>query len=354
MNFAAGPTGLPEEVLRQAQDELLNWRGLGMSLMEISHRSDEFRALIQEVCGDLRSLLRIPEGYHIFATQGGARLQFAMLPMNFMDSQESVAEYLVTGFWGSLAAKEAELHGRVSTLSLGDPRSHFDVSRLDPSLLNQEARYVHITSNETIDGVQWHQAPEVGSIPLVADMSSDICSRPIDLNPFALIYACAQKTLGIAGVTFVIIRDDLVSKARRDLPTMLRYDQHVAHDSVLNTSPTYPIYMSGLILKWMLREGGLEHFAKINEQKASLLYRAIDASDLYENSVPSGSRSLMNVPFTLQDESKTKLFLEKAYQAGFRGIKGHRMKGGIRVSLYNAVTLEMVERLVEFMHDFER
>ena len=183
-------------------------------------------------------------------------------------------------------------------------------------------------------------------------MSSDICSRLIDLNPFALIYACAQKTLGIAGVTLSLFDDGVESSPR--FTTMLRYDQHVAHDSVLNTSPTYPIYMSGLILKWMLREGGLEHFAKINEQKASLLYRAIDASDLYENSVPSGSRSLMNVPFTLQDESKTKLFLEKAYQAGFRGIKGHRMKGGIRVSLYNAVTLEMVERLVEFMHDFER
>jgi phosphoserine aminotransferase len=352
-NFSAGPGCLPVEVLEEAQRELLNCGGAGMSVLEMSHRSKPFDAIIKQAEADLRELMAIPEGYRALFLQGGASLQFSMVPMNLLPKDGS-ADYIVTGAWSQAAVKEAKKVGNVHIAATTESENFSRIPRQEELQLDPNAAYVHFTSNNTIFGTEFATEPEVGSVPLVCDASSDILSRTIDVSKYALIYAGAQKNMGPAGVTFVVIREDMLARRPDGLPTMLDYSVHSAKDSLYNTPPCFAIYMVGLVAKWLKSLGGVAEMERINKAKAAHLYDAIDASSFYRGTAEKASRSLMNVCFRLPDEELEKKFVSEANAVGLNGLKGHRSVGGIRASIYNAFPTEGVRALVDFMKEFER
>ncbi|HKG61994.1 MAG TPA: 3-phosphoserine/phosphohydroxythreonine transaminase [Pyrinomonadaceae bacterium] len=352
-NFSAGPAVLPVPVLEEAQRDMLSLPGVGMSVMEISHRSKTFDEIINRTEASLRDLLKIPSNYQILFLQGGASLQFSMVPMNFLPADGS-ADYVITGSWGKKALKEAKKAGAVNVAATMADGGFTRVPSRDEMSLSPHAAYVHITSNETIEGVQWKREPNVGDVPLVVDSSSDILSRELDVNKYALIYAGAQKNMGPSGVTLVIVRDDLLQRIPENLPTMLDYGIHVQNKSLYNTPNTWGIYIMDLVCKWLQDQGGLAGMEKQNDDKAQLLYDAIDATDFYRGHADIDCRSTMNVTFRLPAEELEKKFTAEATAQGLDGLKGHRSVGGIRASIYNAFPRAGVEVLVSFMKDFER
>lgn len=352
-NFSAGPAVLPQAVLEQARDEMLDWHGVGMSVMELSHRSPEFAQIISEAEADLRELLQVPSNYKILFLQGGAHSQFTMVPFNLLRGKEK-ADYLDTGVWAKKAIDEAARFCQVNVVASASDRNYTYVPRQSTWRLDPQAAYVHYTSNETIGGVEVFWTPETGSVPLVADMSSHMLSRPIDVSRYGLIYAGAQKNVGPAGLTLVIIRDDLLGQAMDGTPTMFNYQTHADRGSMYNTPPTYAIYMAGLVFKWLKAHGGLQAMEERNLRKSGMLYDYIDASDFYHSPVAVEDRSRMNIPFTLRDSSLDQTFLQQAQARGLLQLKGHKLVGGMRASLYNAMPLEGVQSLVQFMQEFER
>jgi len=350
-NFSAGPAALPEPVLRQAQGEMLEWDKARASVMEISHRGKDFIALAEESERDLRQLLQIPQNYKVLFLQGGATQHFAQIPMNFA-RRDQTADYVVTGAWGEKAAKEAKPLTQVRIAASGEAGKFTSIPPRAAWDLDAHAAYVHYTPNETIHGVEFHDVPEVGNVPLVADMSSNILSRPLDVSKFGVIYAGAQKNIGASGLVVLIVREDLLARCPKDIPKIFNYAEHAANDSMLNTPNTYGWYLASLVFKWLLAEGGLAAIGARNQAKAELLYGYIDSSDFYKNPVEKSVRSRMNVPFTLPREELDAQFLKGAEAAGLMALKGHRAVGGMRASLYNAMPLEGVQALVDFMKDF--
>lgn len=352
-NFSAGPAVLPVPVLEQARDEMLSLPGTGMSVMEISHRSKTFDDIIGGAEQGLRELMGIPENYHVLFLQGGASLQFSMVPINLLPKEGS-ADYVVTGSWGKKAVKEAKRVGNVNVAATTADGGFKNIPPQDQLKLDPAAAYVHITTNETIEGVEWFHEPEVGDVPLVADASSDILSHPVPVEKYALIYAGAQKNMGPSGVTVVIIRDDLLSRVPDDLHTMLDYRTHVENKSLYNTPNTWGIYILNLVCQWLKDRGGLDAMGHANEAKAKLLYDVIDAGGFYRGHADLEARSIMNVTFRLPSEDLEKQFAKEATAAGLDGLKGHRSVGGIRASIYNAFPREGVEALAAFMKEFEK
>ncbi len=350
-NFSAGPAALPEAVLKQAQEELLDWHGTGMSVMEMSHRGKAFMRIAEEAEADLRELMEIPDDYKVLFLQGGASTQFAMVPLNLM-GRTGRADYINTGSWSKKAIAEGGRYGEVKVIA--DTAADFTVPDADSLEISPDAAYLHYTPNETIQGVEFPYVPESGEVPLVADMSSTILSRPIEVSKFGVIYAGAQKNVGPAGLTLVIVREDLIGHAPESCPAMLNYKTHADAGSMYNTPPTFAWYLAGLVFKWLKEQGGLEVMAVINERKAEALYAAIDESDFYHNPVDPKCRSWMNVPFTLANPELDSLFLEEASKAGLETLKGHRSVGGMRASIYNAMPEEGVQALIDFMKEFER
>ncbi len=351
-NFSPGPATLPTEVLEQAREELLDWRGNGTSVMELSHRSKAFYACAEQAEADLRELLAIPANYRVLFMQGGATAQFAIVPLN-LAPPEATADYVNTGHWSRKALGEAQRYCRVNVVADAADSRYCDVPPQRDWRLTPGAAYVHYTPNETIGGVEFPFVPEV-TAPLVADMSSTILSRPLEVSRYALIYAGAQKNIGPAGLCVVIVREDLLDRARSVTPAVFNYGLVADDNSMLNTPPTFAWYMAGLVFKWIKRNGGLTGMAERNRAKAERLYRAIDGSGYYRNMVAPACRSWMNVPFTLPRSELDSVFVEEAAQAGLLNLKGHRVAGGIRASLYNAMPPEGVEALVAFMDDFAR
>lgn len=352
-NFSAGPAGLPDEVLAQAQQELLDWHGKGLSIMEMSHRSKEFVSVAETAEQDLRDLMGIGANYKVLFLQGGATSQFSMIPINLLRGKNS-ADYINTGIWSKKAIKEASRYCAVNLAASSEGNGFTAVPAQAELKLNPEAAYLHYTPNETIGGLEYDYVPQSGDVPLVADLSSTILSRPLDVNQFGLIYAGAQKNIGPAGLTVVIVREDLLGDVLPGAPTMFDYKVHVDADSMSNTPPTFGWYLAGLVFKWLKAQGGVEAMAEINKRKADKLYAAIDGSDFYNNPMALANRSWMNVPFTLADDSLDKLFLEQAEEAGLLNLKGHRSVGGMRASIYNAVPETAVDALIEFMQQFEK
>lgn len=352
-NFNAGPAALPEEVLLKAQREFLDFEGSHMSVMELSHRSKEYSRVHDRASTLLRELMEIPEDYEVLFLQGGASLQFSMVPMNLLD-QNLGASYILTGSWSEKALKEAKKIGPVDVAASTKESGYHAIPALADIQWKQETSYVHLTSNNTIYGTQWKEFPQTGHIPLIADMSSDILSKKIDVSRFGLIYAGAQKNLGPSGVTVVIIRKDLI-KHDDSLPTMLSYDTHVNSRSLYNTPPTFAIYLLSLVLEWTKEHGGVSHIEKVNKEKSALIYNAIDeSSGFYTGHADRDSRSDMNITFTLPSSELTKQFLQEAANEGFIGLSGHRSVGGCRASIYNAVPLEHCLALAEFMKNFQK
>jgi phosphoserine aminotransferase len=352
-NFAAGPAVLPLPVLEEAQRDLVALPGVGMSVMEISHRSKTFEAIIQAAEADFRTLGRVPDNYHVLFLQGGASLQFSMVPLNLLPAG-ATADYIVTGAWGKKALKEAKKVGAVSVAATTEAENFARIPRQDELKLTSGAAYVHMTSNNTIFGTEWTAEPAVGDVPLVCDASSDIFSRPVDVTKYGLIYAGAQKNLGPSGLTVVVIRQDLVRPGLDSLPTMLSYATHVENKSLYNTPPAFGIYILRLVLKWLLANGGLEAMAAVNARKAGKLYAEIDRTGFYRGHAARDSRSRMNVTFRLPNEDLEKQFVKEATAAGLDGLKGHRSVGGLRASIYNAFPEDGIDVLVDFMKDFER
>ncbi len=352
-NFSAGPAVLPVPVLEEAQRDMLSLPGVGMSVMEISHRSKTFDEIIGRADSGLRELLEIPKNYQVLFLQGGASLQFSMVPMNFLPADGS-ADYVITGSWGKKALKEAKRVGAVNIAATMADGGFTRVPAQDELSLSPQAAYVHITTNETIEGVEWKHEPDVGTVPLVADASSDILSHAIPVDKYALIYAGAQKNIGPSGVTLVIVHEDLLQRIPDGLHTMLDYRTHVENKSLYNTPNTWGIYIISLVCKWVKEKGGLAGMQLENEAKARLLYDTIDASDFYRGHADADCRSIMNVTFRLPSEDLEKRFNSEATAQGLDGLKGHRSVGGIRASIYNAFPLEGVEALVSFMKEFER
>ncbi|MGG1215731.1 3-phosphoserine/phosphohydroxythreonine transaminase [Micromonospora provocatoris] len=353
-NFNAGPSALPLEVLENAQQQLVNFRNSGMSIMEMSHRSAIFDEVHNEAIALLKKLYAIPENYEVLFLQGGASLQFTMVPMNFLQADKK-ASYVLSGSWAEKAFKEAKLFGTPVEAASTKENKYRNIPALSEIQFNEDDAYLHITSNNTIYGTQWKEFPETGNVPLVADMSSDILSKPVDISKFGIIYAGAQKNLGPSGVTVVIIRKDLLEKANKDIPTMLKYTTHTDGNSLYNTPPTFGIYMLGEVLKWVDAKGGVEAIAKLNEEKAQVIYDAIDNSNsFYTGHATPESRSLMNITFRVANEELEKQFLAEAKAAGFIGLNGHRSVGGCRASTYNAVPLETCKALRDFMVAFQQ
>ena len=352
-NFSAGPAIMPLPVLEEAQRDMVSLPGVGMSVMEISHRSKTFDAIIQSAEAGLRELLNIPDGYAVLFLQGGASLQFAMVPMNFL-SLDSSADYIVTGSWGKKAVKEAQKFGHVDLAANMADGGFTRVPGHDELQLNPKAAYLHITSNETIEGVEWKGEPPTNGVPLVSDMSSNILSKPIPIAKYGIIYAGAQKNMGPSGVTVVIIREDLLPRVRDGLATMLDYRTHVEKKSLYNTPNTWGIYILDLVCKWLKEKGGLAAMQEENEAKAKLVYDAIDATGFYRGHADADARSVMNVTWRLPSEDLEKKFTSEATAQGLDGLKGHRSVGGIRASIYNAFPKEGCEALVEFMKEFEK
>ncbi|HWI81266.1 3-phosphoserine/phosphohydroxythreonine transaminase [Ramlibacter sp.] len=348
-NFSSGPAALPEPVLRQAAQEMLDWQGSGMSVMEMSHRGKEFMSIHAEAQALLRELLGIPANYKVLFMQGGAIGENAIVPMNLI-GRTGQADYVVTGDWSRKSMKEAQRYGKVLVAATGDG------SEIPPQsawTLDPRSSYVHICSNETIGGVEFHWTPDTGAVPLVADMSSNILSRRIDVSRYGLIYGGAQKNMGPSGLTVVIVRDDLLGHALATTPSAFNYQIQAENDSMFNTPPTYAIYIAGLVFKWLKAQGGLAAIEQHNARKAALLYDYLDRSSFYRNTVAREDRSLMNVPFRLRDEALDASFLEGAQQRGMVQLKGHRSVGGMRASIYNAMPLEGVQALVAYMQEFE-
>lgn len=352
-NFSAGPAMLPEEVLVQARDEMLDWQGSGMCVAEMSHRGKEFLSIAWQAEADLRELLAIPDGYKVLFLQGGASSQFAMVPMNLLRGGDK-ADYLNTGSWSKKAIAEAKRFCSVNVAAATDDAGLKTAPAQSELNLSADAAYVHFTPNETIQGVEFPYVPETGGKPLAADMSSTILSRPIDVSRYGVIYAGAQKNVGPAGLTIVIVREDLVGQPIAGTPAMFDYKTHADADSMYNTPPTYAWYLAGLVFQWIKHLGGLEAMAEINERKARALYTAIDESGLYSNPVDPACRSWMNVPFILADPELDASFLVEAKEAGLVALKGHRSVGGMRASIYNAMPEEGVQALIAFMQEFER
>lgn len=352
-NFNAGPSALPREVLEKAQSELVDFKESGMSIMEMSHRSATYEEVHNQAIARLRSLFSIPENYEVVFLQGGASLQFAMIPMNFL-AEGKKASYIMSGAWSDKALKEGKTLGEVYEAGSTKELNYNRVPSAEEITFGEQDAYVHITSNNTIFGTQFQQFPDTGNVPLIADMSSDILSRPVDVSKFGMIYAGAQKNLGPSGVTVAIIRKDLLETENAATPTILKYSTHVSNNSLYNTPPSFGIYMLGEVLAWMEKQGGLEKIAKRNEEKANLIYNVIDNSDgFYTGHAEKGSRSSMNITFRVADEQLEKQFLQEAKEAGFVGLNGHRSVGGCRASAYNAVPYAACEALQQFMLDFQ-
>jgi phosphoserine aminotransferase len=353
-NFSPGPAVLPEEVLSQARDELLDWHGSGVSVMEMSHRGKEFIAIAQKAEADLRELLSIPANYKILFLQGGASAQFAMVPINLLRGRQK-ADYINTGEWSKKAIKEAKRFCAVNVAASSEASNFAAAPKQGDLKLDPEAAYVHYTPNETIGGVEFSYIPATGNVPLVADMSSTLLSRPIDVSKYGLIYAGAQKNIGPAGLTIVVLREDLLGQALPTAPSMFDYKIHADNESMYNTPPTYAWYIAGLVFEWLKNKGGLKGMAAINQRKADKLYGYIDASDgFYRNPVEKASRSWMNVPFTLKDAALDEAFLKGAKGAGLVQLKGHRSVGGMRASIYNAMPESGVDALIAYMQEFAR
>lgn len=352
-NFSAGPAALPLPVLEQARSELTDWQGLGMSVMEVSHRSRAFVAAAEEAEERMRSVLAVPDGYHVLFLQGGATAQFAGVPLNLSAPGQPV-DYVNTGSWSAKAIAEAGRYAEVRVVADEVDSGYTTTPEPQDVRPGPGAAYLHHTPNETIGGVEFGYVPDTGEVPLVADMSSTILSRPVDVSRYGVIYAGAQKNMGPAGLCLVVVREDLAGRARRDTPSVLDYALMAKNGSMLNTPPTFGIYLLGLILRWVEELGGLTAMGERNRTKADSLYAAIDASDFYANPVEPRSRSWMNVPFTLADPALDETFLARAGDAGLVNLEGHRSVGGMRASLYNAMPLEGVSALVDFMKEFER
>ena len=352
-NFCAGPAALPEAVLQRAQAELLDWQGKGLSVMEMSHRSDEYTAIAEKAEQDLRDLMEIPSDYKVLFLQGGASQQFAEIPLNLLP-EDGVADYIDTGIWSKKSIEEASRYGNINVAASAKAYDYFAIPGQNEWQLSKDAAYLHYASNETIGGLQFDWIPEVGDVPLVADMSSDILSRPIDVSKFGLIYAGAQKNIGPSGLVVTIVREDLLGRARSVCPTMLNYKIAADNGSMYNTPATFSWYLSGLVFEWLKEQGGVAAMERINRAKKDLLYKAIDASDFYSNPIAHNARSWMNVPFRLADEKLDKPFLAGADARGLLNLKGHRSVGGMRASIYNAVGLDAVEALVAYMAEFEK
>jgi phosphoserine aminotransferase len=353
-NFSSGPAMIPAEVLRRAEQELCNWHGLGTSVMEISHRSKEFIQVAEESEKDIRDLMNIPSNYKVLFCHGGARAQFAAIPLNLL-GDKATADYIDGGYWAHSAVKEAQKYCTPNVIDItttqGDKRGLLPMSEWK---LSKDAAYLHYCPNETIDGLAITEMPDFGDKVVIADYSSTILSGPIDVSRFGVIYAGAQKNIGPAGLTLVIVRDDLLGKARKELPSILDYTVLAENDSMFNTPPTFAWYLSGMVFKWLKEQGGLVEIEKRNKAKAELLYSTIDNSSFYRNQVADANRSRMNVPFQLADSALDAVFLKESLEAGLHALKGHRVVGGMRASIYNAMPLEGVQALTAFMSDFEK
>ncbi|WP_198265556.1 3-phosphoserine/phosphohydroxythreonine transaminase [sulfur-oxidizing endosymbiont of Gigantopelta aegis] len=350
-NFSAGPAMIPEAVIKKASEEMLEWNNEGMSVMEISHRGKAFMSIASKAEANLRTLMSIPDNYKVLFLQGGASQQFSAIPLNLLGDKTS-ADYVNTGMWSKKAIAEAKKYCTVNVVASSEDSGFTTIPDFSSWTLNPDAAYVHYTPNETIGGVEFDYIPDTGNVPLIADLSSTILSRPIDVSKFAMIYAGAQKNVGPAGLTLVIIREDLLGNASAMTPTMLNYKTHAETDSMYNTPPTYSWYLAGLVFEWLLEKGGLEGISAINKSKAEKLYAAIDKGDFYANPVEIRYRSWMNIPFTLKDASLDAEFLEQAAKKGLATLKGHRSVGGMRASIYNAMPEEGIDTLVEFMNEF--
>ena len=351
-NFSAGPACLPVEVLQKAQEQMLDYQGTGMSVMEMSHRSKAYEEIIGAAESNLRKLMNIPENYKVLFLQGGASLQFAMVPMNLL-SKHKKAHYVNTGLWSKKAIKEAKRFGEVNVAASSEDQTFSYIPKLSADMFTPDADYVHITTNNTIYGTKFKEIPETKGIPLVTDMSSCILSEEVDISKYGIIYAGAQKNIGPAGLTIVIIRDDLIGNVA-EIPTMLDYKTHADAGSMFNTPPTYGIYIAGLVFEWLLELGGLGEIQKINERKAAILYDYLDNSGFYKGTARKEDRSLMNVPFVIGDPEMEKKFVAEAAAAGFVNLKGHRTVGGMRASIYNAMPVEGIEKLTAFMEAFKK
>jgi len=352
-NFSAGPAVLPEEVLAQAAAEMLDWHGSGQSVMEMSHRGKEYMSIHEQAERDLRGLMGIPSNYKVLFLQGGATLQFAMVPINLMRGKAG-ADYVNTGEWSKKAIKEAKLFGTVNVAASSEDRNFSCVPAQSSWKRSADAAYLHYCANETIGGVEFGWVPDPGDVPLVADVSSNFLSRPLDVAKFGLLYGGAQKNIGPAGLTIVIVREDLLGHAPRGTPTMLDYKVHADADSMLNTPPTWAIYIAGLVFQWLVRQGGLAAIEQRNVEKAKLLYDYLDGTAFYRNPVERADRSRMNVPFTLHDAALDEPFLKGAKERNMLQLKGHRSVGGMRASIYNAMPIEGVRALVDYLRDFEK
>ena len=351
-NFSAGPAVLPEEVLQEAADEMLDYRGTGMSVMEMSHRSKAYDTIIKEAEADLRELMNIPDNYKVLFLQGGASQQFAMIPMNLMKNR--VADYIVTGQWAKKAYQEASLYGKANKIASSEDKTFSYIPDCSDLPISEDADYVYICENNTIYGTKFKTLPNTKGKPLVADVSSCFLSEPVDVTKYGVIYGGVQKNIGPAGVVIVIIREDLITEdVLPGTPTMLRYKTHADADSLYNTPPAYGIYICGKVFKWLKKMGGLEAMKERNEKKAKILYDYLDESKLFKGTVRKEDRSLMNVPFVTGNEELDAKFVREAKEAGFENLKGHRTVGGMRASIYNAMPIEGVEKLVEFMKKFE-
>lgn len=352
-NFSAGPSMLPESVLRKAADEMLDYQGSGQSVMEMSHRSKVYDAIIKEAEALLREVMNIPDNYKVLFLQGGASSQFAMVPINLM-TKSGKADYVITGQWAKKAYKEGARYGKANIVASSEDKTFSYIPKLDPSTFTKDADYFHICMNNTIYGTVYHELPDTGDVPLVADISSCILSQPIDVSKFGVLYAGAQKNMAPAGLTVVIIREDLIGHAMDITPTMFNYQTHADNGSMFNTPPCYTIYIAKLVLEWIKNEiGGLEKMKEYNEKKAKILYDFLDSSKLFKGTVVPEDRSLMNVPFVTGDADMDAKFVKEATEHGFVNIKGHRSVGGMRASIYNAMPIEGVEKLVAFMKEFE-
>lgn len=352
-NFSAGPAMLPEEVLVQAREELLDWHGLGMSIMEVGHRTNPYEELSASVIAATREILNVPDTYHVLYLTNSARANFAMVPMNLLWNKTH-ADYLYTGVWSKMALDEAKRYCTVNIAASSENLRFNSIPDMSSWQLNPEAAYVHYTTNETINGVEFAQIPEVGQVPLVADMTSSIMSEPLDISRFGLVYAGTQKNMGIAGLSLVIVRKDLLGHALDYTPTMYNYQIHADNNSLYNTPASFSVYMTGLMLAWIKRQGGLAAMSELNQRKSQKLYQFIDNSKLYYNSVDVKYRSRISVPFFLRNKDLDPKFLAEAKAAGLVALKGHRLLGGIRACMYNAMPEQGVDKLIEFMHEFEK
>ena len=351
-NFSAGPAVLPVEVLEKAQKELVTYETSGMSVMEMSHRSKVYEGIIGKTEATLREIMNIPDNYKVLFLQGGASLQFAMIPLNLM-TKSGKADFIDSGMWSAKAIGEAKKFGQVNVVASSKEDTYSHIPAYTDDCFDKEADYVYICSNNTIYGTKFNDIPKTGNVPLVADMSSSILSEEIDVSQYGVIFAGAQKNMGPAGVTVVIIREDLIGQAPSTIPTMLDYKTHASTDSMYNTPPTYTIYMLGLVFEWIKEQGGVKAIEKLNNEKANLLYDYLDNSKMFKGTAAKADRSLMNIPFVTGDEDLDALFVKEAIQAGFVNLKGHRSVGGMRASIYNAMPLEGVVALVDFMKKFE-